>query len=359
MTDPDTQPGRLARLRARSGALDHVIRAYTRYQGDGGDRLAAAVTYFGFLSFFPLIALAVGVLTIVTSGDTGAVATVVQQVDQFSPGLAEALMLKKLLSDPAVAGAATGIGALGLLYAGTGWVDALRQAVRVLWHQEMRGGNLLLNKVKDIAVLVGLGLTLVASVVVSGLATAGTTFVLSFVDLEGSPPAALVLRVLGVLLPLAVDVGIFLYLFTRLSRRPGHVREVLRGALLGAVLLELLKLVGSLYISRTTANPVYGLFAVPIGLLVWINLVSRVALLVASWTVTGPYSDDVVPSGSAYPPAPSEQGPPAVAQGRPSLVPAGAVAGEAGTRTAAKVGVGVLVASAAGVAVYGVRTLRR
>ncbi len=38
--------------------LDHLIRAFGRYQADAGDRQAAAVTFFGFLSFFPLIALA-------------------------------------------------------------------------------------------------------------------------------------------------------------------------------------------------------------------------------------------------------------------------------------------------------------
>src|SRR5512144_1533731 len=48
-------------VRRRVPALDHLIRAYTRYVADTGDRLAAGVTYFGFLSFFPLVVLAVSV----------------------------------------------------------------------------------------------------------------------------------------------------------------------------------------------------------------------------------------------------------------------------------------------------------
>jgi membrane protein len=67
------------------------------------------------------------------------------------------------------------------------------------------------------------------------------------------------------------------------------------------VLFELLKRVGALYIERTTENPLYGSFAVIVGLLVWINVVSRMFLICAAWTVTAPYDSDVPPSGTASP----------------------------------------------------------
>ena len=69
--------------------------------------------------------------------------------------------------------------------------------------------------------------------------------------------------------------------------------------MLGAVGLEILKVVGSVLVARTTKNPVYGAFAVVVGLLIWINLVSRFMLLTAAWTVTAPYDTDVAPSGTA------------------------------------------------------------
>ena len=59
------------------------------------------------------------------------------------------------------------------------------------------------------------------------------------------------------------------------------------------------KVSGAIYIERTTENPLYGAFAVIVGLLVWINIVSRVLLLCAAWTVTAPYDSDVPPSGTA------------------------------------------------------------
>ena len=53
----------LTRVRAQRPALDHLVRAFGRYQADAGDRQAAAVTFFGFLSFFPVLALATSVLS--------------------------------------------------------------------------------------------------------------------------------------------------------------------------------------------------------------------------------------------------------------------------------------------------------
>jgi membrane protein len=65
------------------------------------------------------------------------------------------------------------------------------------------------------------------------------------------------------------------------------------------LLFEVLKRVGAVYIERTTENPVYGTFAVIVGLLVWINIVSRMLLFCAAWTVTQPYDSDIEPSGTA------------------------------------------------------------
>ncbi|MFC7590036.1 hypothetical protein ACFQYP_44900 [Nonomuraea antimicrobica] len=62
----------LERWRVRRPSLDHLLRAVQRYEVQSGDRLAGAVTYFAFLSFFPLVALSYAVLgfTVATSETT-------------------------------------------------------------------------------------------------------------------------------------------------------------------------------------------------------------------------------------------------------------------------------------------------
>ncbi|MFP5218446.1 MAG: YhjD/YihY/BrkB family envelope integrity protein [Actinomycetes bacterium] len=288
-----------ARLREKRPGLDHMIRAFSRYQADTGDRLAAAVTFFGFLSFFPLLALSASLLTLVL-GDS-AVTTVAREVDSFSPGLAEQLGLEELLRDNTKVGVTGLLSLAGLLYAGLGWVDALREAVRTVWHQNVRAGNIVKKKLVDVVILAGLGATLVFSLLVSAAAGAFTDVALDLVGLEDSAVAGVVVTVVGTLLALLTSTLLFLYLFIRLPKVQTPWREVLKGAVLAAVLFEVLKRVGAVYIERTTENPLYGAFAVVVGLLVWINLVSRMLLFCAAWTVTAPFDSDVAPSGTADP----------------------------------------------------------
>lgn len=339
----------LRRARENRPALDHLLRAAGRYQADAGDRLAAAVTYFGFLSFFPLLALSASLLTLFL-GDS-AVTTVAEQVDAFSPGLAEELGLEQLLRDNTAVGLTGLAGLAGLLYAGLGWVDALREAIRTVWHQDVKAGGFLVKKAKDVVVLAGLGATLVVTLGVSAAAGAFTGAALDLVGLEGSLAAGVTVTVVGTLLGLVTSTGLFLYLFVRLPRLHAPWRDVLQGALLAAVLFEVLKRVGAIYIERTTENPLYGAFAVVVGLLVWINLVSRMLLFCAAWTVTAPgeTSDDVAP------PAPVVEAGAATARlGAPTAQP---IPGELATRRVARVGAALLSAGLVGVAVYAVRTV--
>src|SRR5512144_2564533 len=265
-------------VRRRVPALDHLVRAYTRYVADTGDRLAAGVTYFGFLSFFPLVVLAVSVLGFVLADNDAAIREVQRQLEAFAPGLAHQLPI------PEIVAARQGLGVLGLaglLYAGLGWVDALREAIRTVWHHNVKAGNFVVRKLLDVTILAGLGLTLAASVAASGLVTSATTWLLGLVGL--------------------VDVAVFVYLFIRLPRLTIPWRRVVKGAVFAAVGFEVLKYAGAFYVQNTTRNPVYGTFAVVVGLLIWITPVSRFLLFAAAWTVTAPYDTDVAPSGTAGP----------------------------------------------------------
>ena len=286
-----------ARAREKRPALDHLVRAFGRYTADAGDRQAASVTFFGFLSFFPILALATAVLSFALGDD--AVGEVVEQVNSYAPGLAEQLELEEILGSDRAAGVAGLLGLAGLLYSGLGWVDALREAVRAIWHHNVKEGNFLVKKAKDVLILLGLGATILLSVAISAATGAFTGFALELVDLQDSTIATVLAKVVGVALGLLTSTGLFLFLFWRLPKVQSPFRKVAQGAVLAAVLFEVLKRVGAFYIERTTANPLYGSFAVVVGLLIWINIVSRMLLICAAWTVTAPYDSDVEPSGTA------------------------------------------------------------
>ena len=287
-------------VRRKRPFVDHLIRAFGRYQADGGDRLAASVTFFGFLSFFPLLALSFSILGFVLHGNEGALETVGREVESFFPGLIGegGISLDEVASSRKAAGL---VGLAGLLFAGLGWIDALREAIRSVWHQNVKAGNFVKKKIVDILILAGLGVTLLASLAVSTVAGAATSAVLELVGIEDNPAAGVLVTVLGIALALLTDVVMVLYLFIRLPRVQTPWRRVVKGALFAAVGFEILKFVGQFYIARTTANPVYGTVAIAVGLLVWINLVVRFLLFSAAWTVTGPFDSDIPPSGTSSP----------------------------------------------------------
>jgi membrane protein len=202
------------------------------------------------------------------------------------------------------AGKAGVIGLLGTLFSGLGWIDALREAIRSIWHQNVTAGNLVVRKAIDVVVLVGLFGTIAASVAFSALVTSFTGTALDVVGIDEDATAAVALTfVLGYAVTLVVDTALFLYLFTRLARVRTPWRRVLKGAVFGAIGFEVLKVLGGIYVERSTSKgeATYGTFAVVVGLLLFLNLVSRFLLLTAAFVVTAPYDSDVAPSGTASP----------------------------------------------------------
>lgn len=280
----------LAGVREKRPFLDHLFGAYGRYTANAGNRLAAAVTFYWFLSLFPLLLLAVWATSLVL-GDTAG-QDVTSALEKALPRqLAETI--GTVVEDNA--GNAGLLGLVGLLLSGLGWIDALREAIRTIWHQGSGVGNVVTRKVFDIVSLAGLFVVIAASVVFGSAATAATGQVLDLLGLEQTTSLAILTNLLGYLISGVVDTAVFLYLFMRLPRVRMPFRQAVKGALLGAAVFEVLKFGGAFYVARTTSRgeATYGTFAVVVGLLLFLNLVSRLVLFAAAFTVTAPYDSGV------------------------------------------------------------------
>jgi inner membrane protein YhjD len=276
--------GVLGEMRRRWRWFDHLARAYERYSEQHGDRLAAALTFYAFLAFFPLTALAFALVGYAVAVDPHARELVSDAIKQILPGLADQLHVNEIAQAKAGAGA---IGLVGLLWGGLGLIGALRESLRTIWQVDPGGGgNLLMKKIWDLIVLVLLGLSLLASVVVSSFATSATQIVLSWLGIADVPGAGTMVRLLSVTVAIAADMVIFFVMFSRLSGTRASWRRLVKGTLFGAVGLEVLKLLGTYLVGHTTRNPIYASFAVLTGVLIWINLASRFMLFTASWTAT-------------------------------------------------------------------------
>jgi membrane protein len=292
---------RLDYWRVRRLWIDHLIRAVRRYQLQFGDRLAGAVTYFAFLSFFPLVALSYAVLGFVLEGNDDARNALKAAIVERLPGIATQLDFDAIARAKETAGI---IGLLGLLYAGLGAVDALRGALREMSMTTAPPLNFFVGKLRDLASLALFGVTMISSVLVAGFATTATDNVLEFLFGSASALANAGLRLAGVAVSVGADWVLFLILLGWVARPTQPFRVVAKGALAGAIGFGMLKQFATLLLGQTLGNPVYGTFAVIAGLLVWMNFSARLVLYVAAWTATAGFCPP--PSPSPVPPSRSE-----------------------------------------------------
>nr|WP_223244887.1 YihY/virulence factor BrkB family protein [Streptomyces sp. CBMA156] len=253
-------------------------RVYEHFTAARGNRLAGAVTFFGFLALFPL--LTVGLAIAAATLSDGRVHELQEHVSDQLPGISDAINLPALVSNAGTVGLVSG--AL-LLVSGLGWVDTMRTSIRDLWQLPQEEGNPVLRKAWDVAVLAGLGLVSLLSLATSA---AGTTLAGRIADAIGLNSGYL-LTAVGVLIAAACDMLLFAYLLAPFPGITGQRRrDLVQGALIGSVGFELLKLLLASYLGSVAGRNLYGAFATPVALLLWINFVSRLLMYCVAWTAT-------------------------------------------------------------------------
>ena len=288
MSLADTVKQRLAQARQRSALLDHTVRTFEHYSSVNGSALAAAVTYFAFLSFFPVIALAFAVLGQVSKAYPDAEADFVEAINDVLPGIIGEGSGE--LSLTMIQESAPGIFSIGLLvalYSGLGWLSGMRTALVAIFEEpEKEQPNFVLGKLRDVLALLTLGTVLIASVAISGLATNLTTPILDLLGLGAG--ASWLVWLIGLTMGLIANTVLFFAFFKLLASPNDPTRALWSGALLGAIAFELLKQLSTFLLAGTKDQPAAQAFGIALILLVWMNYFSRVIVLSAAWAHTSP-----------------------------------------------------------------------
>lgn len=282
---------KVRRFRGRHHKIDHVIRMVTHYSSVGGNAQAGAVTFFGFLSIFPILALAffaVGMLAQVYPDLRKDIGTMIENV---LPGVVGSDDGEIPLSTFENYAATVGIvGLLVLLYSGLGWLSGMRVALETMFVlPKKEHANFVVGKLRDLGTLLLLGTVLLLSVALSGLVAGFSERLLDWVgaDPDAVVPNAL-LWLLSHGLAVAASTVLLLALFKLLAQPHVPRRSLLDGALLGAIGFELLKAAAYFLIEQTKGNPAFQVFGVSLILLIWINYFSRLVLYAASYAYTSP-----------------------------------------------------------------------
>jgi membrane protein len=270
----------------------HAWRSYERLDQVKWSRLAAAMTFVSFVALFPLltVAAAIGAATL-----NGAQQDKLQnEIGEQFPGISDQLDIHGLVQNAGTVGVIAGI---TLFFIGLGWVGQMRGCLRAVWELPDGEENPVLRKVKDGAVLLGLGGAILITLATSTVASALIDWITAQIGLDKGGWGSILLRIAAFVVSVFADFLVLLYVLTMLPRVEPPRDRLLTAALIGAIGFELLKLLLSGYIQGVASKSMYGAFGVPVALLLWINFTARLLLFCAAWTATRRSGADEVMTG--------------------------------------------------------------
>ncbi len=248
------------------GWLRIGLALQARYGELNGNYLASAVTLAAFMSLFPLLLVASSVLGFLASGEPDLAN---QLIDNMGLTGSAADTVRQMISTAESSRqAASIVGLGGLLWTGLGLVAAMQYAVNTPWQITGRGMK---DKLSALLWLAGFGPLF--------LATFGIAVVLNFLPALLSP--------LGVVAGLALNTAMWLWTMKVLLHRKVGWRALLPGAILGGVGLEVLKLVGAVYVPRlvASASALYGSLGVVFAILAWMLFFGRLIVYASTLNV--------------------------------------------------------------------------
>lgn len=259
--------GRVDRFQRKHPAAGFPIAILYKFFDDTGGYLAALITYYAFVSLFPLLLLLSTVLGFVLSGDPGLQQRVLDSALHQFP------VVGGELGEPGrIGGGPLGlvIGIAGSLYGALGVAQAVQYAMNTAWAVPRNSRP---NPLKARA----LSLLLLAT---AGVPIIGTTF-LSTVGGSGAGALGPALKVVALALSVALNAAVFVFVFRIAAARRLSIRDVAPGAIAAAVVWQLLQSFGVIYVRRVVANAgaTNGVFAIVLGLIAFLYVASVAAVL--------------------------------------------------------------------------------
>jgi uncharacterized BrkB/YihY/UPF0761 family membrane protein len=255
--------------------LDKIDRWQQRYRGvaflfavqkkfsdDRGGYLAALITYYAFLSIFPLLLAAFTVVAYVLAGHNATITTLEKHIGSYPIIGAAAQQLKgaKLHGSPV----ALIVGVLGLLWGTTGLAQSIQFAMDEAWNIPAKDRPGFVDRLwRTFAWYAVFGLGMVASTFVASLG--------SWLHWSGG-------IMLSTLVALVLNMALFLVSFGLLTPTVA-VRDMVPGAILAGAVWTFLTGVGiGLTHKLSHANALYGTFGPVLGLVAFLYLAARITM---------------------------------------------------------------------------------
>jgi YihY family inner membrane protein len=257
--------------------LGFPLAVVYKFGDDQGPYLTALITYYGFLSLFPLLLLLVTILGFVLQGDVGLQAKLVNST------LAELPIIGSQLRDNvhSLKGSGVGlaVGIVGTLYGCLGAAGATQNAFNRAWAvPRNERPNPIALRLRSLLLLLVLGAGVLVTTALSGLTTGGSAFgatVDSWLSIAAIPLTTL------------SNVALFMVALRVLTAKEVPTRHLRIGALVAGVGWQIVQVLGTYFVAHTLrgAPEAYGVFGIVLGLIAWLYLLALVIVFAAETNV--------------------------------------------------------------------------
>ncbi len=267
---PWTTSDRVMTLRAHHAAIDIFVDTLDGWRRHLSGRNASVVSFFGFLSIFPLMLAATTILGFVLEGNAELQQRIIDGALDDIPVLGQ-----ELQTDPTSLNGswwALIIGLGGALWSATKAFVALQGAQDDVWEISVDHRDAM-PKQRGKALL---GLVFI------GAAQIGTIVITTLVNAAGLPLGG---RLALLAATIAINVVVLAAMFRYLTAADVTWNDVWPGALVAGVLYTALQYFGTGIVRQISQNAgdTYGQFALVLGLVTWLSLLAISALMSAEF----------------------------------------------------------------------------
>jgi YihY family inner membrane protein len=263
---------RLDAFQQRHRPTAFAFAVIKKFGDDRGGSLAALLTYYGFLSLFPLLLLLVTGLGFVLGHNPDLQRRIVDSALSEFPIIGTEL--RSSVNALHGSGLALLIGVIGLLWGSLGVSQAAQHAMAEVWNipgRERPGFFPRLARSFSIIALLASGL--VATTALSGVGTA--------------TGPAMFWRVLTIAASVGINAVVFFVGYRLLTPKVIETRSLVPGALLAAAGWSLIQALGGYLVAHQLrqTSEVYGFFAIVLGLIAFLSLGANLTIYAAEVNV--------------------------------------------------------------------------
>jgi len=305
MTEP-AQPGIFDRLRARYGWLDHVVRAYQRFDERNGGFFAAGLTYYTVLALFPLLMVTFSAVGFVLSRQLRWRRMIDDRIIHSISSPQAQQQIIHLMNQAIDARASVGvIGLATAAWAGLGWMSHLRAALTEMWWEHrIDSPGFVRNKISDLLAMFATFAVMLATIGLSALSHARPmAVILRWVGIPEYSVFDTLFRFVSFAVSMLVSWLLFTWMIARLPREKVSLVASMRAGLLAAVGFEVFKQLGSIYLQAVTGSPAGRTFGPVLGLMVFAYVTAYLLLFATAWGATAAPADPRAKPVDPPPPA--------------------------------------------------------